>query len=88
MIGPISGEIIMAPIITGTLLVFSPNDATKMAKIRISNCEPLKDTEERISCSASCWGSRSDFMLKYEPILHRAFFSFTEKEESGVVAMR
>ena len=41
-IGPISGEINMAPITTAVELTFKPMEATKMAKINIQAVAPFK----------------------------------------------
>jgi len=40
MIGPISGEISIAPIITAVELTFKPKDAINTAKISIQRLEP------------------------------------------------
>ena len=66
MIGPMRGEMSMAPMITATLSVFSPSDATKMAKMSTSSCEPRKETPSRMSCSTSACGRRSALTLKYD----------------------
>jgi hypothetical protein len=66
MIGPMRGEINMAPIITATLSVLRPSDATKIAKTRISSCDPLNDTPDLIEASVSACGSRSALTLKYD----------------------
>lgn len=42
MIGPISGEINMAPMMTAVELTFKPTEATMMAKKRIHTLTPLK----------------------------------------------
>ncbi len=52
MMGPISGEMSMAPMITAVELVFRPSEAMKMARIRISMLVPLKETPSRIALSA------------------------------------
>lgn len=52
MIGPMSGEMSIAPIITGILLVLSPTDAMMIANIKTNSCDPLNDTPLRISSSA------------------------------------
>ena len=52
MIGPMSGEMSMAPIITATELVLRPKEATNIAKMRISSWEPRNETPDRMSCSA------------------------------------
>jgi hypothetical protein len=40
MIGPISGEMSIAPIITAVELTFKPKDAINTAKISIQRLEP------------------------------------------------
>jgi len=42
MIGPIRGEMSIAPMMTAVELTFKPSDATKMAKMRIHKLVPLK----------------------------------------------
>ncbi|MFC2490661.1 MAG: glycoside hydrolase family 25 protein, partial [Prevotella sp.] len=42
MIGPIKGEISMAPMITAVELTFNPKEAMKIAKINIHSCAPWK----------------------------------------------
>ncbi len=64
MMGPISGEMSMAPMITAVELVFRPSEAMKMARIRISMLVPLKETPSRIALSASSCGSRSSVSVK------------------------
>ena len=64
MIGPISGEMSIAPIITATLSVFNPNDAMNMANTRMRSCAPLNDTPERIDASVTSCGSKSALTLK------------------------
>ena len=44
MIGPIKGEMSMAPIITAVELTFKPNEAMKIAKISTQRFVPLKVT--------------------------------------------
>ncbi len=64
MIGPMSGEISMAPIITATLSVLRPSEAMNMAKINVSSWLPLNETPERMLVSMSACGSRSPLTLK------------------------
>ena len=66
IMGPISGEISIAPIITGILLVLSPSDAMNIANINTISCEPLNETPLLMLCSASNCGSRSSATLKYD----------------------
>ncbi len=47
MIGPISGEMSMAPIITAVEFTFNPNEAMNMANIRIQRLAPLNSTPLR-----------------------------------------
>jgi len=58
----------MAPMITGIELVFSPTDATIMAKARIYAFGPLKSMLPRIYCEAlsvSMWSLRLTISLMY-----------------------
>lgn len=41
IIGPISGEMSIAPIITAVELTFNPREANRMAKIRIHSFVPV-----------------------------------------------
>ena len=67
MIGPINGEINMAPIITAVELTFNPSDAMKMAKIRIHKLAPLNSTPLRIESTVSSSLSLSFFKSRYSP---------------------
>ena len=53
MIGPMSGEINIAPMITAVLLTFSPMDAMKMARMRIHTLNPLKSTSRMMPSMVS-----------------------------------
>ena len=53
MIGPISGEMSIAPIITAVELVFNPSDAMKIANISTTILVPLNDTPRFTSASIS-----------------------------------
>jgi len=44
MIGPMSGDINMAPIITAVEFMFNPSEATKIAKIITHKLVPRKTT--------------------------------------------
>lgn len=44
MMGPISGEMSIAPMMTAVELTFSPSEAMKMAKISTQRLAPLKLT--------------------------------------------
>ena len=44
IIGPINGDISIAPIITAVELTFNPREATKIAKIKIHKFVPLNTT--------------------------------------------
>ena len=59
IIGPMSGEISMAPITTGVLSVFRPREATNIAKMSVSNCVPRNETPERMEASICGWSSSS-----------------------------
>jgi len=67
MIGPINGEINMAPIITAVELTFKPSEAIKMAKIRIHKLAPLNSTPFRIESTVSISLSLSFFKSRYSP---------------------
>ncbi len=64
IIGPIKGEISMAPIMTGTLSVLSPSEAMNIANINTRSWLPLKLIPDRMLSSASFWGIRSSATLK------------------------
>ena len=64
MIGPMSGDISMAPMMTAVELTFRPNDAMKMAKMSTHRLAPRKLTPWLI-CSITCTrSSMSGIMLK------------------------
>ena len=65
MIGPMRGEMSMAPIITAVELTFSPSDAMNMAKISTHRLAPLKVTPPVICSTISFSSSLSGMMLKY-----------------------
>ena len=67
MIGPIRGDISMAPMITAVELTFSPNDAMKMAKISTHRLAPLKETPLLIWAMISCSFSLSGIISKKMP---------------------
>ena len=54
MIGPIRGEMSMAPMMTAVEFTFRPSEAMKMAKIRIHKFAPLNSTPLRMDSMASC----------------------------------
>lgn len=64
IIGPIRGEISIAPMITAVEFIFKPREATKTAKINTQRLVPLNSTPFRIvsivsfSSSLSCRISR------------------------------
>ena len=68
IIGPISGEISMAPIMTAVELTFSPSEAMNVAKIRIHRLVPLNSTpfrmESTVTCSSSLLRFRSIYSSK------------------------
>ena len=53
MIGPISGEISMAPMITAVELTLSPSEATNVAKISTHRFVPLNSTPLRMLSTTS-----------------------------------
>ena len=58
IIGPISGEMSIAPIMTAVELTLSPNDAMKMAKINTQELTPRKLTLSRICAITTASSSR------------------------------
>lgn len=48
MIGPIKGEMSMAPMITAVELILRPMEAIKIAKIKVHKAEPEKLTPRLI----------------------------------------
>ncbi len=60
MMGPMSGDISMAPIMTAVELTLSPNDAMRMAKIKIHRLAPLNSTPARMLATVS-----SSFSLSF-----------------------
>jgi hypothetical protein len=80
IIGPIKGDINIAPIITAVEFTFSPSEAIKMAKIRIQRLVPLKIipllivsiTEEASSFSLlSLKWSRSLFAIRNQEFVYK-----------------
>ena len=65
MIGPIKGEMSMAPIITAVELTFKPNEAMKIAKISTQRFAPWKVTPLLICLINSVSFSLSGNALKY-----------------------
>ena len=65
MIGPIKGEMSMAPIITAVELIFKPNEAMKIAKISTQRFAPWKVTPLLICLINSVSFSLSGNALKY-----------------------
>ncbi len=64
MIGPMSGDISMAPMITAVELVLRPSEAMNIARIKISMLVPLNDTLSRMAASASAWLTSWPLRLK------------------------
>ena len=67
-IGPIKGEINIAPITTGIELVFSPIEATKIEQIRIQAVAPLNWILAFISSIVLIWSAsflKSRRLTKY-----------------------
>ena len=67
IIGPINGEINMAPIITAVEFTFNPSDAMNMAKIRIHKLAPLNSTPLRIESTVASSLSLSFLKSRYSP---------------------
>ena len=65
MMGPMSGEMSIAPMMTAVELTLSPRDAVKMAKINTHKLEPRKDTPLLICSMVSASCSLSGSALKY-----------------------
>ena len=65
MIGPIKGEINMAPMITAVELTFSPSEAIKVAKIKTQRLVPLNSTPLRMASTVSCSSSLLRFKSRY-----------------------
>ena len=63
IIGPINGDINMAPMITAVEFTFKPSDATKMAKIKIHKLVPRKTTPLSIFVITVCRSSFSRLIL-------------------------
>ena len=54
VIGPMSGEISIAPMMTAAELVFKPSEATRTAITRIQSLAPRKSTPRSIFSITSC----------------------------------
>ena len=65
MIGPISGEISMAPMITAVELMLSPRDAISMAKTKTQRLGPMNEMPSFIRFSTSLLLVRKPFTEKY-----------------------
>ena len=65
MIGPISGDMSMAPIITAVEFTLSPSDAMNIAKTRTHSVAPWNDTPALILRIVSSSFSLSGMALKY-----------------------
>ena len=72
LIGPINGEISMAPIITAVELIFNPTDATTIAKTQIQRFVPLNFKPLSISAWIKSNDSTSESKLKYSVIFLKA----------------
>ena len=59
MIGPMSGEMSIAPMITAVEFTFSPREATSVAKIRIHRLVPRNITPRLMHSTTSCCGALS-----------------------------
>ena len=70
-IGPIKGEINMAPMITAVELTLSPNEAIKMAKTSTQRLAPRKGTPASMRSMVSCSSLFSGIMLKRRTIRHK-----------------
>ena len=65
MIGPISGEMSMAPIMTAVELTLSPKEAMKIARISIHKVAPWKSTPSVICAITLSSEALSGMTLKY-----------------------
>ena len=80
-IGPISGEISIAPITTGIELALRPIDATKIEQIKIQAVAPLIEISSLIEFkvdSLSVFCLKSNISFKNEKINLNKPFSFLE----------
>ena len=59
MMGPMRGEMSMAPMMTAVEFTLSPREAMKVAKMRIQSDAPRKLALALMRCTVSCWLSRS-----------------------------
>ena len=82
-IGPINGEINIAPITTAVEFAFNPIEATKMEQIKIQAVAPLKGISPLI---ASIVASRSVSSLKSKSSLKKCFVLFTKPFASSLIA--
>lgn len=64
MMGPMSGEMSMAPMMTAVELTLSPNEAMKMAKMSTQRLAPWKVTPLLIWLTVSASFSLSGMTLK------------------------
>ena len=53
IMGPMSGDMSMAPMITAVELVLRPSEAMNMARMRMRMLVPRNDTPSRMAASAS-----------------------------------
>ena len=65
MIGPINGDISMAPIITAVELTLRPKEAKRIAAIRIQIVAPFISTPSRMDLTASLSSDLSRRTSKY-----------------------
>ena len=65
MIGPMSGEISIAPMMTAVEFMFRPREAIKIAKTRTQRLGPLKMMPSLILLVTSFLSVRNPFMEKY-----------------------
>ena len=78
MMGPMRGEMSMAPMMTAGELTLSPSEAMKMAKMSTHRLAPLKLTPLLICATIWCSSSLSGMILKYTLTpLHMARSRFT-----------
>ena len=63
MMGPMSGEMSIAPMMTAVLLVFKPSEAVKIASTRIHSLAPWKPTPSAMPAMVSSSAALSCPML-------------------------
>ena len=73
MMGPINGEMSIAPIITAVAFTFNPNDATNMAKMSTHKLVPRKTTPLSMFSTTVCSSSFSALSLNLSKIVFKIY---------------